>query len=252
MSNPLRWFIDLNKKCFSYIEKLFPNTIESGRYYYSWIKDSLTDNCTLIDIGGGRNWYLASERSKYKGLKLIVVDPSEEELSYNHDADEKVIFAMGTEEKAPIDDNTADIVTANMVLEHISNNDYTMRDINRILKPGGKFIAVMPNKFALFALINQMIPNWLLRKIMFSIMPETEGTHGFKTYYDRTYYPAMQKLLTRYGFVNTKFEFTYYQSSYFAFFLPFGIISLIWDFLMYLFRIRPLCAHLCFMTYKKS
>lgn len=252
MFNPVRWFIDLNKKCFRYVAKLFPNT-KTGidTYYFGWVRENLADNYTIVDVGGGRGWHLASERRKFTGLKLIAVDPSEEQLRYNKDADEKIIFAMGTDERVPIEDNSADIVTSHMVVEHISNNDYTMREISRILKPGGKFICAIPNKFALFAVINQMLPNWLARKILFTLRPETREGHGFKAYYDRTYYPAMQKLLARYGFVGTKFAFTYNQSIYFAFFLPFGLISLMWDFLMYLFRVKPLCAYLCFITYKK-
>ncbi|MBQ7155895.1 MAG: class I SAM-dependent methyltransferase [Synergistaceae bacterium] len=253
MFNPVRWFFEVNKKCFRALSKLFPNT-KTGidKYYFDAVRDSLYDGCTVVDVGGGKTWHLASERSRFQNLRLVVIDPSEEQLSYNHDADEKIIFAMGTDERVPLDDNSADIVTSHMVLEHIANNDFTMREVHRILKPGGKFISAMPNKFAVFAIINQMMPNWLARKILFFFLPETKNSCGFRAYYDRTYYPAMQKLLARYGFSDAKFTFTYHQSWYFGFFLPFGIIALLWDFLMYALNCKPLCAYFCFVTHKKS
>ena len=182
---------------------------------------------------------------------MIALDPSEKELSYNHDVDEKIIFAMGIDARAPLDDNSVDIVTSHMVLEHIPNNNYTMREISRILKPGGKFISAFPCKFAIFAVINQMMPNWLARKILFSIHPETKHGSGFKAYYNKTYYPAMQTLLKQYNFTDIMFAFNYDQSKYFSFFLPFGLIALAWDLLMYIFHVKPLCGYLCFSATKK-
>ena len=253
MSNLVRLFFDLNKKCFEAIAKIFPQIKNSAwDYHFAQLRDNLSEDFTILDVGGGRSWHLNSERERFRHLRVITVDPSEDQLKHNHDADKKILFAMGTDERLPVEDNSVDIAMSNMVLEHIENNDYTMREIFRVLKPGGKFFSVMPNKFALFAMINQMLPNWLARKILFTFRPETKGSHGFKAYYDRTYYPAMKKLLIKHGFSECEFFFSYHQSFYFAFFLPFGLIALLWDFIMYMFRIKPLCAYLFFAAVKKS
>lgn len=237
--------------CFNVISKIFPNTkFNISQEYYRRVSSSLREGYTILDVGGGRHWQFQGERKRFHSLRVIALDPSEEQLSYNHDADEKILFAMGTDERAPIDDNSVDMVTSHMVLEHISNNDYTMREVFRILKPGGKFISAMPNKFALYALINQMMPTWLARKILFFFIPESKGACGFKAYYDRTYYPAMKKLLKQYGFKDIEFAFCYHESGYFAFFLPFGLIALLFDFVMYLFGVKPLCGYFCFTAHK--
>ena len=252
MFNPVRWFFSINKKCFHAVAKFFPNTkFDIGRCYHDLARDSLSDGFTVLDVGGGRRWPLQDERKRFQHLRVITLDPSEEQLSYNHDSDEKILFAMGTDARVPLDDNSVDMVMSRMVLEHIENNDYTMREISRVLKPGGKFISVMPNKFALFAMINQMMPSWMARKILFFFLPETKDACGFRAYYDRTYYPAMQKLLVKYGFSQGKFAFSYNQAWYFGFFLPFGIIALVWDFVMYLLNVKPLSAYLCFETTKE-
>ncbi len=228
MSNPVRWFIDINKKCFEAVAKLFPNTkISIDKYYSEYVRENLRDNITILDIGGGKTWHFREQRKNFSGLRVIALDPSEKELSYNHDVDEKIIFAMGIDARAPLDDNSVDIVTSHMVLEHIPNNNYTMREISRILKPGGKFISAFPCKFAIFAIINQMLPNWLARKILFAIHPNA-----------------------RFG-CEFKFAFNYNQSWYFSFFLPFGLIALAWDLLMYIFHVKPLCGYLCFSATKK-
>lgn len=46
--------------------------------------------------------------------------------------------------RIPIKDNTYDIVVSNQVIEHISNPLESLAEISRILKPGGKFIALFP------------------------------------------------------------------------------------------------------------
>ena len=40
MSNPVRWFIDINKKCFEAVAKLFPNTkISIDKYYTKYVRE---------------------------------------------------------------------------------------------------------------------------------------------------------------------------------------------------------------------
>lgn len=256
MFNPIRWFLDVNKKCSSAIAKIFPNTkfdIDAlDAYYKDQIFTSLADDSTVVDIGGGRRWQFQNQRHKFKNLKVIAVDISAEELSYNHDADEKIVFAMGTDARLPIDDNSVDVVTSQMVLEHIENNDNTVREVSRILKPGGKFISLMPNKFALFSIINQILPHKFARKVLYAILndPSVKEIQGFKAYYNQTYYPALRKLLERYGFTDIKFTLSYNQSDYFGFFVPFALLSLMWDCLMYLFGIKPFCAYISFTAIK--
>ncbi len=256
MSNPVRWFLDVNKRCSKAIAKIFPHTkFDIGAldtYYKEQIFNSLADGATVVDVGGGRKWQFQNQRHNFKNLKVIAVDISAEELSYNHDADEKIVFAMGTDARLPIDDCSVDVVTSQMVLEHIQDNDKTVREISRILKPGGKFISLMPNKFALFSIINQMLPHALARKIVNTFVsgPSDKEIHGFKAYYNKTYYPAFRKLLEKHGFTETKFTLSYHQSDYFGFFVPFALVSLIWDCLMYLFGIKPLCAYVSFTAIK--
>ena len=251
MFNPVRWFFDVNKKCFRAISQIFPNTKFSiDKYYREQVIKSLADGCTVVDVGGGKTWQFQEERTRFKGLKVIAVDISAEELSYNNDADEKIVFAMGTDEHLPIVDNSVDLVTSHMVLEHISNNDLTIREVSRILKSGGKFISVMPNKFALFAIINQILPHKFAQKLLFAINPAAKQSQDFKAYYHKTYYPALYKLLIKHGFTRINFAFTYSQSGYFGFFVPFALVSLMWDFLMYAFGITPLCAYICFTAEK--
>lgn len=255
MSNLLRAFIDFNKKCHILIAKIFPNTKYSAKYrayshYPEEVRRNLADNISVLDIGGGKLCEFAPELAGFTGIKIIALDISAEELALNNDADEKIVFDITSGKRVPLEDGSVDMVTSSSVLEHLKNIETAMKEVSRILKPGGKFISVLPNKFALFAIVNQLFPNWLARKILFAIMPEARKSHGFVAYYDRCYYPALKNLLSRNGFSNAEFMFDYNQSEYFSFFLPFGLIALLWDFLMYIFHVKPFCAYVCFTAEK--
>ncbi|MBR0151258.1 MAG: class I SAM-dependent methyltransferase [Synergistaceae bacterium] len=251
MPNPVRAFINFNKKCYFALLKFFPNTKFSiYTYYREQVKANLRDEIVILDIGGGKHCAFAEECRKFDGVKIIALDVSSEELEYNHDADEKIVADIASGARVPLDDASADLVTSSSVLEHLHDLDSAVKEVSRILKPGGKFISELPCKFALFSVINQMLPNWLARKILFSIFPEVKGFQGFKAYYDRCYYPALKNLLSKHGFTHVDFRFSYGQAGYFSFFVPFALIVMLWDFLMYIFRAKTLSSYVCFTAEK--
>ena len=93
MRNPVRWFFDVNRKLYSRTAKIFPNTKFSiYRYYVEQVRDNLSEGCVILDIGGGKSCKFASERGRFNSIKIIALDVSSEELSFNHDADEKIVL----------------------------------------------------------------------------------------------------------------------------------------------------------------
>lgn len=65
-------------------------------------------------------------------------------------------------EKLPFADNSLDMVVCFETMEHMENPFHFEREVHRILKPGGIFIASMPNVYHLF---NKLV--FLLRGDMF-------------------------------------------------------------------------------------
>ena len=139
MANPLRAFINFNKKCHSLIAKIFPNTKHSAyRHYREEVRRNLADNISVLDVGGGKHCMFASERAKFTSIKIIALDVSAEELAFNNDADEKIVFDLASGERVPLEDEFVDMVTSSSVLEHLNNLESTVKEVSRILKKGGK------------------------------------------------------------------------------------------------------------------
>lgn len=66
-------------------------------------------------------------------------------------------------EHLPLPDNSVNLVTAFQVIEHLENPFFIMREVKRVLKPGGLFIFSVPNPYNLafklkFFFTNNMPP----------------------------------------------------------------------------------------------
>ncbi len=58
----------------------------------------------------------------------------------------------------PFQDGSFDLVTANMVVEHLESPAIALREISRILKPGGLFLFHTPNAIGYSSLVTRLFP----------------------------------------------------------------------------------------------
>jgi len=93
------------------------------------------------DIGAGTGFI--TEGLIEKGLKVIAIDQSEAmlvEMKKKFAKFEGVEYRVGEAESLPLADNTVDYVFANMYLHHVANPQLAIREMVRILKPGGMLV----------------------------------------------------------------------------------------------------------------
>jgi 2-polyprenyl-3-methyl-5-hydroxy-6-metoxy-1,4-benzoquinol methylase len=57
-------------------------------------------------------------------------------------------FRQGLSERLPFDDESFDVAIGLNILEHVESHTNTLREMLRVLKPGGEFYLDMPNRFA--------------------------------------------------------------------------------------------------------
>lgn len=96
----------------------------------------------VLEIGAGEGYgieYMASKADTYLTLdkRPISIDPKYKNVSFKQ---------MNIPPLEGIDDNSFDFVVSFQVIEHIENDVKYVSEINRVLKPGGKFIVTTPNK----------------------------------------------------------------------------------------------------------
>ncbi len=93
------------------------------------------------DIGAGTGFISGGLLAR--GVKVIAVDQSEAmlaELKINHSQYGAIDCRPGEAERLPIDEAAVDYAFANMYIHHVESPPLALREMARILKPGGKLV----------------------------------------------------------------------------------------------------------------
>jgi len=93
------------------------------------------------DIGAGSGFI--SEGLIHKGLKVIAVDQSKAmlvEMRKKFSGAEGIEYRLGKMEKLPIPDEAVDYAFANMYVHHVESPQEAIKEMVRILKPGGELV----------------------------------------------------------------------------------------------------------------
>ena len=101
---------------------------------------------TVIDLGSGAgiDCFLAAQKVGPSG-HVIGIDMTEAMIKKARGNAAKgphtnVEFRLGQIEQLPVEDNTADIVISNCVINLAPDKERVFREIFRVLKPGGRFV----------------------------------------------------------------------------------------------------------------
>ncbi len=117
--------------------RLFRNERDDPEPFYSWLADELATSLerrhgplagrTVIDLGCGPGYYTAALRAR--GATVVAIDNDAGELP------EGALLADA--EALPVPDGGADAVVCSNLLEHTRDPEAVIREIERVLRPGG-------------------------------------------------------------------------------------------------------------------
>ncbi len=100
----------------------------------------------LADVGCGPGYLIATMAKSFPDLSIIGVDIAKEMLQKatqnlsSLGLAEQVSFRVGDIRELPFDNNSLDFVVSTLSLHHWSEPKQAIREINRVLKPGGQFL----------------------------------------------------------------------------------------------------------------
>lgn len=125
-----------------------------------YILGYLSRESRLLDLGAGRgNVRQMNFRTQVAYVAGADVDPA---VLGNPFLDSAAIIRMN-DGRIPYGDGEFDVVFSDNVLEHLPDPSSTLREVRRVLKPGGVFLAKTPNKWHYMPLVARATPLWFHR-----------------------------------------------------------------------------------------
>jgi ubiquinone/menaquinone biosynthesis C-methylase UbiE len=165
-------------------KRIFPALRYSQTHYYETLLDVTTTNCEWLDLGCGHqlfaSWMTKQERDLgCRAARLVGIDLDLEGLRKNTVVTDRV---FGNLEHLPFPPQCFDLVTANMVIEHLETPGTVLREVHRVLRPGGLFVFHTPNRRAPLMKLAAMVPQGI-KTALIRLLESRRAEDVFKTFY---------------------------------------------------------------------
>ena len=204
---------------------------------------ALPDGALVVDLGGGRHFYYANEVDPPGRLKIIAVDISPEELALNKDVDET--YVADVSRHIPLPDASVDLIMSRVLLEHVDGVPAAIREMHRVLRPGGKALHLVPCGNSLFGLGARLLPFGPLLRLTLKLAPWFGNyAFGFKVYYDHCYPNALEREFRAAGFSNVQLELSWACEQFFVGVYPIYLLHAAYEQVVRRLRIRSLAAYI--------
>jgi|HubBroStandDraft_4_1064222.scaffolds.fasta_scaffold00285_8 ubiquinone/menaquinone biosynthesis C-methylase UbiE len=119
------------------------NLISRRRFALDMLETRISPGSNVLDIGCGTG-HLAGELMQ-RGYAAWGVDLSEAMVAYAREHYDPDRFRVGDIEQIPFPDNTFDAVMCLGVMEYLEKDEHALREMWRVLKPGGHAVITTPS-----------------------------------------------------------------------------------------------------------
>lgn len=152
------------------------------------VRALLPDQAAVLDFGAGRGKFAEIDPVPLRRITDIRA------LTARYaafDVDDAVLENLETTDRhmapigapLPFEDNSFDLIFSSWVLEHIGDPEFYASEIQRILKPGGWFCALTPNRNGATGIGGRIVPNALHGLVLRFLDPERRDIDTFPTVY---------------------------------------------------------------------
>ena len=164
--------------------KIAPTLQYSQCLYEEVIRSHVRETTRWLELGCGHavlpSWRYDQEKELVKKSPLVVGLDYDLPSLKAHRTISRIV--RGDITRIPFRDNSFDLVTMNMVVEHLDDPVPQFQDVNRVLAPGGVLVFHTPNALGYGVLMARLVPEWPKRKLVGIIEGRPEGDI-FKAFY---------------------------------------------------------------------
>jgi ubiquinone/menaquinone biosynthesis C-methylase UbiE len=238
------------RKLYWWLEKLINPGAESSQYVYERsLRKRVSPLTVWLDAGCGTSimplWIPRQLDLVGMARMIFGMDPLLNALESNKQIDHRV---AGKLENLPFSSESLNLVSANMVIEHVEDPDEVLSEIRRVLVPGGRFVFHTPNKSHYLVFIASLLPQWFKDRFVRT----TESRTPFPAFYRLNTVKQIKRLADSSGFVIEELQCTDTSSVSYMYFGPFLILILLYGRLLRLERLNQWRSNLIVVLKKPS
>jgi ubiquinone/menaquinone biosynthesis C-methylase UbiE len=167
------------------LEKIFFPELKFSQYhYYDVLKARIPQACDWLDIGCGHHvlaeWMIGEQAElAARSRRFVGIDLDWSGLVKNPVIHHRI---FGNAEALPLQSQSFDVVTANMVVEHLDRPDIVLAEVRRVLRPNGLFIFHTPNSRCLVIRVARITPQ-RLKILLAAVLEQRKEEDVFPTRY---------------------------------------------------------------------
>jgi SAM-dependent methyltransferase len=129
---------------------------------------------TILDYGCGQGRYIGELKNVFPKARIHGCDISDFGLKIAHEQHPDAVLRSMNSETVGFDNDSFDLVISVEVLEHVQDVKAAVREISRVLKPGGVTVVTTPcaNRYSL---------EWIVNRMRGGLQPSPDGYGRFAT-----------------------------------------------------------------------
>jgi SAM-dependent methyltransferase len=169
--------------------------------YEEYLTEHLRPGAVWLDAGCGRRvlptWREDFERQLVAIPKVAVGCDLDLGAMRAHRTLTKVLAS--DLERLPFGDETMDLITSNMVVEHLDDPGRVFAEFARVLRPGGRVIVHTPNAYSHFVIGSRLLPSGRFKRRLVSALDGRDEADIFPTRYRANTPAKLRSLMERAG-----------------------------------------------------
>ncbi len=227
------WDVTLGRRMtYRLMKWIVPDLLWNQQIYGTVVQRYTNQNTTWLDLGCG--WRLLGkdlepiEDSLVAGVRSVVGCDVDFHSVMKHRNIKKLV--VGSAEALPFQDASFDLLTCNMVVEHLCAPEKSFSEMVRVLRPGGQIIIHTPNLLNYAVFLNHTVARWIPRKRVLGLIrfaDKREEDDIFVTFYRAN---TVRRLLEICGALGLKEESRRILTPprpFFNFFAPLAFIQIL-------------------------